>query len=169
MKGCSLRFENVPSAPTIANNTHTHRRTPTKHAARKQLRAPPGFAIDIYYPGGLINNARSLAVSGNSKYPGGPVIVYASSKLAKRVYALVDYDADGKADKLVEIANGLDKPQGMDWHKGDLYVSGWQGAEGMIWRLKDVDSYALSGKSYPLPPPDVVSRRLPTDRWHGER
>ncbi len=34
----------------------------------------------------------------------------------------------------------------------------------MIWKLKDVDSYALQGKSYPMPPPDVVSRRLPTDR-----
>jgi glucose/arabinose dehydrogenase len=22
---------------------------------------------------------------------------------------------------------------------------------------------------YPMPPPDVISRRLPTDRWHGER
>lgn len=38
------------------------------------LRPPPGFKIELYYKQGLINNARSLAVSGNSKYPGGPII-----------------------------------------------------------------------------------------------
>ena len=30
--------------------------------------------------------------------------------------------------------------------RGDLFVSGWQDAEGMIWRLKGVDAYALQGK-----------------------
>jgi hypothetical protein len=115
-------------------------------------RTPAGFGLDIYYQGGggsdkgLINNARSLAVSKNSKWPGGPIIVYASSKMAKRVYALVDLDGDGRADSLTEIARGLDKPQGMDWYNGDLYVSGWSGPDGMIWRLKDVDKYALQGK-----------------------
>ena len=86
------------------------------------LRPPPGFKVDLYFTGqsrdrGLINNARSLAVSGNSKHPGGPIITYVSSKMAKRVYALIDWTGDGTADKLVEIANGLDKPQGMDWYK----------------------------------------------------
>lgn len=43
-------------------------------AAMPLLRAPPGFKIELYYKQGLVNNARSLAVSGNSKYPGGPII-----------------------------------------------------------------------------------------------
>ncbi|KAI8464206.1 MAG: L-sorbosone dehydrogenase [Monoraphidium minutum] len=138
-------------------------------ASMPMLKPPPGFKVDIYYKGGLIDNARSLAVSGNSKFPGGPIIVYVSSKLAKKVYALVDFNGDGTADRMTVIARGLDKPQGMDWHKGDLFVSGWQEALGVIWRLKNIDKYALEDKSYPVPPPDVVSRYLPTDRWHGER
>jgi len=64
-----------------------------------------------------MSSARSLAVSGNSKYPGGPIITYVSSKMAKRIYALVDWNGDGEADKMVIIAQGLDKPQGMDWYK----------------------------------------------------
>lgn len=43
--------------------------------------------------------------------------VYASTKMAKQLWALIDWDADGTADKLVKLAQGLDTPQGMDWHK----------------------------------------------------
>jgi hypothetical protein len=68
--------------------------------------------------GGLVNNARSLALSGRPRGTGGgPVIVYASTKMAGRVWALVDWDGDGTADKLVEIARGLDTPQGLDWYR----------------------------------------------------
>lgn len=47
-------------------------------AALPLLKAPPGFNVSIYYPYGLLNNARSLAVSGKSKSPGGPIITYVS-------------------------------------------------------------------------------------------
>ncbi len=30
--------------------------------------------------------------------------------------------------------------------RGDLYVSGWKGGEGMVWRAKGIDAYALAGK-----------------------
>lgn len=43
--------------------------------------------------------------------------VYASTKMAKQLWALIDWDADGTADKLVKLAQGLDTPQGMDWRK----------------------------------------------------
>jgi hypothetical protein len=43
------------------------------------LRPPPGFAVGLYFNKSLVDNARSLAVSGASKHPGGPIISYVSS------------------------------------------------------------------------------------------
>jgi hypothetical protein len=36
---------------------------------------------------------------------------------ANKTYALVDSDGDGSADSLTVVLDGLDTPQGMDWHE----------------------------------------------------
>lgn len=40
-----------------------------------------------------------------------------STKLAKKVYALVDVNGDGVADNMTVLVDGIDTPQGIDWHK----------------------------------------------------
>ena len=98
----------------------------------------------MYYAG-LVDNPRSLAVSPASKR-GGPVITYASTRDIQKVWALIDANGDGRAERLVKLIDGLDKPNGIAWGNGDLYVSGWVGDKGMIWRFDDIDQAALAGK-----------------------
>jgi hypothetical protein len=52
---------------------------PQLQSALPLLRPPPGFAVGLYFNASLVDNARSLAVSGASKHPGGPIISYVSS------------------------------------------------------------------------------------------
>ena len=134
------------------------------------LEPPDGFEVSLYHPSKLLDNARSLALSGASRHPGGPVIVYVSTKLANKTYALVDADGDGVAERATTLVDGVDTPQGLDWRDGDLYVSGWRGGKGFVWRLPAVDAYALRGERYPFEAAaQVVTSSLPGDRWHGER
>lgn len=133
------------------------------------LQLPDGFDVDLYYQDGLLDNARSLALSGASKV-GGPVIVFVSTKLANRTYALVDEDGDGRAERATTLFDSVDTPQGLDWRGGDLFVSGWRRGKGMVWRLPGVDQFALSGEKYPFESrAQVVTSSLPGERWHGER
>ncbi|GBF97414.1 sorbosone dehydrogenase [Raphidocelis subcapitata] len=138
-------------------------------AALPLLQPPPGFDVSLYYSGDLLNNARSLAVSGAFAAQPGPIVVYASTRLANKTYALVDADGDGAADSAHAVLEGLDTPQGMDWHGGDLYVSGWRDGKGVILRAPGIDAYALAGTVFPADELEVVTDELPADRWHGER
>jgi glucose/arabinose dehydrogenase len=78
------------------------------------IRLPPGFAIAEYAPD--VPGARSLALS-----PAG--IVYVGTRGEGSVYAVVDSDRDGSAERVVTIARGLWQPNGVAWHEGSLYVA----------------------------------------------
>ena len=65
-----------------------------------------------------VPGAASLALS-----PAG--IVYVGTREAGNgsVYAVVDEERDGTADRVVTIARGLRQPNGVAWHDGSLYVA----------------------------------------------
>jgi hypothetical protein len=88
----------------------------TLKTALPLLRPPRGFEASLYHPDSLLESARSLALSGASA-AGGPVIVYVSSRLANRTYALIDKAGDGVAEGALVLLDGLDTPQGLDWHE----------------------------------------------------
>ena len=77
------------------------------------IKLPQGFKIEIFAE---VPDARSMAVS-----PSG--IVYVGNKDKDKVYALQDTDGDHKADKKWVIASGLNMPNGVAFHEGDLYVA----------------------------------------------
>ncbi|MCG8569335.1 MAG: PQQ-dependent sugar dehydrogenase [Spirochaetes bacterium] len=115
-----------------------------------QIQLPAGFQIQ-YYAKNVIT-ARSLTVS-----PTG--IVYVGSKKGK-IYALVDEDHDWVAEKVVIVLSGLNRPIGVDYYQGDLYIS----EVSRILKIADIDKHYASHPSY-----QVVSAAFPTDMHHGQK
>jgi glucose/arabinose dehydrogenase len=113
-----------------------------------QLKLPKGFKIELYASG--IANARTLRI-------GDKGTVFVSNRLLDKVYAIAD--RDGKREVKV-IASGLDRPNGLAFHKGALYV-----AEGTkISKFDNIESNLDNP-----PKPVVVYDDLPNHQSHGWR
>lgn len=115
----------------------------------QNLSLPPGYAIEIYASG--VNNARQMARSEQG-------IIFVGSRSAGVVHAVIDKDGDGKADEVLEIANGLNMPSGLAIKDGDLYVA----------QVSQVIKYANIEQTFRnLPSPEVVIDGLPDKTHHG--
>ena len=114
-----------------------------------KLTLPDGFSIELYASD--VNNARQMALADDGT-------VFVGSRGAGELHAVVDSDKDGKADKVIKIAENLNMPSGMTYRNGDLYVS----EVSKILRYPDIE------KNYDkTPKPEVVVSGLPTDKHHG--
>ena len=113
------------------------------------IELPPGFAIDLYARD--VPDARSLALGDDGT-------VYVGTRKAGRVYALRDLDGDGRAEKKYLIAEGLTMPNGVVFHRGDLYVA----EVSRILRFPQI-----AARLDRPPRPEVVFDRFPGDLWHG--
>ena len=113
-----------------------------------KLTLPNGFKIELY---ANVPNARSLTLS-----PSGTVYVGTRSKGS--VYAVLDLNKDGKADKVYEIDKGLNMPNGVAFKDGDLYVA----EVSRILRYKNIESNLGSP-----PEPEIIYDGYPTDTHHG--
>ena len=113
-----------------------------------RIKLPPGFKIEVYAE--KVENARSLALGDN-----GTVFVGTRSDA---VYALVDSNRDGKADQVLQLARGLNAPNGVAFRDGALYVA-------EISRILRFDNIEATLKSPPKPV--VVFDKLPKDGHHG--
>ena len=113
------------------------------------IRLPDGFSISLY--ASQVPNARSLAVGDRGT-------VFVGTRSEGSVYALVDSDADHKAEKVVRLADGLFAPNGVAFRDGALYVAEIH----RILRFDDIEARLDNP-----PQPVVVNAGLPTDRWHG--
>jgi glucose/arabinose dehydrogenase len=76
-----------------------------------ELKVPKGFKVEVYASG--IPNARSLRI-------GDKGTVFVSNRVLDKVYALVD--KNGKREAKV-IASGLDRPNGLAFYQGTLYIA----------------------------------------------
>ncbi len=85
--------------------------TPADKLPIAQLKVPKGFKVEVYASG--IPNARSLRL-------GDKGTVFVSNRVLDKVYAVVD--KGGKREVKV-IASGLDRPNGLAFHKGTLYIA----------------------------------------------
>ncbi len=122
--------------------------TPEDKLPIPQLKLPKGFKIEVFASG--IANARTLRL-------GDKGTVFVSNRLLDKVYAIVD--KDGKRETKV-IASGLDRPNGLAFHKGALYI-----AEGTrITRLDNIEDNLADP-----PKPVVVYDDLPNHVSHGWR
>lgn len=114
-----------------------------------RIKLAPGFSIDVYATG--VTNARAMALS-----PSG--VVFAGSRSAGSVYAIVDTNNDRKADRVHTIATGLNMPSGVAFCDGALYVA----EVNRVWRYDGIESRLDSP-----PKPVLVSEAFPSDRHHG--
>ena len=99
-----------------------------------QLKLPKGFKIEVYASG--IANARSLRL-------GDKGTVFVSNRVLDKVYAIVD--KNGKREVKV-IASGLDRPNGLAFLNGMLYIA--EGAQ--ISKLEKIED------TLDNPPPPAV-------------
>lgn len=112
-----------------------------------KIKLPSGFKIELYAE---IKNARQMCVS-----PDGTLFV---GTKGNSVYAVPDADHNGKADKVYEIASGLNSPNGVAFKNGNLYF----GAISTIYRLDNIEKN-LNHPGKPI----VVYDKYPTDEHHG--
>lgn len=115
----------------------------------QEIKLPPGFTIDVYSDD--VPNARQMALS-----PKG--ILYVGTRNEGNVYAVVDQNRDGRADKVHTIARGLRMPSGVAFRDGALYVA----EVSRVLRWDGIDDKVANP-----PKPAVVSDAFPRDRHHG--
>jgi glucose/arabinose dehydrogenase len=114
-----------------------------------RIRLPRGYRIEVFAED--VPNARSLCLT-----PSGTLFV--GSRDAGNVYAVLDPNRDGKADRVVVLARGLEQPNGVAFREGSLYVA-------EIHRVLRYDG--IEARLDDPPAPVVVTDRLPRDGHHG--
>ena len=110
---------------------------------------PPGFQISVFAEN--LPNARSM-ISGE----GG--MLFVGTRKAGRVYALVDWDGDYKAERTIVLAEGLNMPNGVAFKDGHLYVAEVH----RVIRFNNIVDNLVAGAPY-----HVVNDNLPANRHHG--
>lgn len=115
----------------------------------QDVHLPQGFSISIYADN--IEDARSLAM-------GDKGTIFVGNRSGDKVYALLDENKDGVADKKYTLMSGKNMPNGVAFYKGALYVA----EVDKIWRLDNIES----SLDHP-PTPVLVYDKLPHDRHHG--
>ena len=138
---CSSGGEN--EEPPVVNNP-----TPQTPAELAGLSLPEGFALSYFAEN--ITNARSLTRSDDGK------VIFVGSRQT-HFTILVDDDLNGVAETTYRI-DGLNSPNGVAFHNGDLYVA-------EISRILKYGNI-LSNLSSPGTP-EVIYDQFPTDRHHG--
>jgi glucose/arabinose dehydrogenase len=111
-----------------------------------RLKVPAGFKIDVYASG--IANARSLRIGDRGT-------VFVSNRQLDKVYAIVE--RNGKRESKV-IASGLDRPNGLAFRNGTLYI----GEGTRISKLENIEDRVENP-----PQPVVIYDDLPNHQSHG--
>ncbi len=115
----------------------------------KLIELPPGFEISVYAEG--VENARQLALGDHGT-------VFAGSRKAGKVHAVVDTDGDQYGDRVILIDEDLKMPSGIEFRFGSLYV----GAVDRILRYDDIES-----RLDQPPEPELLSDAFPDKTHHG--
>jgi len=113
------------------------------------IQLPPGFSIELYAEG--VENSRQLAL-------GDEGTVFAGSRSAGKVHAVVDTDGDYFAEHVYLVDEDLNMPSGLEFRFGSLYV----GAVDRILRYDDIES-----RLDQPPEPDMLAVSLPDKTHHG--
>jgi glucose/arabinose dehydrogenase len=108
-----------PSAATVTSTTIAETTTSPPTTAtqvvppQQQVTLPPGFTISVYAEN--LGTPRFMAYS-----PEG--VLHVTDQRGGRVLALPDANGDGVADETQIVLSGLNRPHGITFHQGALYV-----------------------------------------------
>jgi len=111
------------------------------------IRLPDGFEIEEF---ASVPNARSLALGENGT-------VFVSTRRGRAVYAVV---ANAEGRETIELIDGLNSPNGIAFHDGDLYVAEID----RVTRYTDIESHLRD-----VPEAEVLEIELPSEKHHGWR
>ena len=114
-----------------------------------KLKLPEGFSISFFATD--VNNARSLALGDNGT-------VFVGNRKGKNVYALVDADGDGVAEKKYTVANDMNAPNGVAFHDGALYIAEID----KVYRIDNIES-TLENPAKPV----LINDSFPSEEHHG--
>lgn len=115
----------------------------------ERITLPPGFQISVFAEN--LEGPRSLAL-------GRKGTLFVGTRHSGKVYAVVDRNMDGKADKTLLLDRDLNMPNGVAFRDGSLYVA----EVNRVLRYDDIESRLNSP-----PEPVVVFDGFPRDRHHG--
>jgi glucose/arabinose dehydrogenase len=122
---------------------------PVSEATLTNISLPPGFQIAVYAD--KLEDPRSLALT-----PAGTLFI--GTRQNSKVYAALDEDKDGRAERVMIFADKLNTPNGVAFRDGALYVA----EVNRILKFSDVE------KSLERPPsPQTISLSYPSDAHHG--
>ena len=122
--------------------------SPLALASLDDVQLPPGFVIKEYAD---VPRARSLAL-------GDEGTLFVSNRKGRSVYAVVEND-DGST-RTIELLSGMSTPNGIAFHKGDLYVAEID----RVFRYRNIEDSLEN-----VPDGEVLDVELPSDRHHGWR
>ena len=114
-----------------------------------KLKLPEGFSISFFATD--VNNALSLALGDNGT-------VFVGNRKGKNVYALVDADGDGVAEKKYTVANDMNAPNGVAFHDGALYIAEID----KVYRIDNIES-TLENPAKPV----LINDSFPSEEHHG--
>ena len=113
------------------------------------IKLPQGFEISVFAED--VPDARSMTLSPNGT-------LFIGTRKAGKVYAMPLKDGEGNRRRVVTLAEGLNSPNGVAFHKGSLYVA----EVSRVLRFDDIESQL--GRP---PKPAVIKAGFPSDRSHG--
>ena len=115
----------------------------------EDLKLPDGFEITIFASD--VVNARQIAI-------GDKGTIFVGTRKEGKVYALVDSNKNGKADRKYLIDKNLNMPSGVAFKDGSLYVA----AVDKILRYDNIEKQLIAP-----PRPIIVIDDLPDETHHG--
>ncbi len=115
------------------------------------IRMPAGFKISAFAEN--VFGARSMAMG-----PAG--VLFVGTRQMGQVYAILDQNGDGKADRVTVIADNLNQPNGVAVLDGDLYVA----EVSRILRFRQIE-----GRLDTPGVPEVVYAQYPKELNHGAK
>ncbi|MGI8496413.1 MAG: PQQ-dependent sugar dehydrogenase [Gemmatimonadaceae bacterium] len=93
---------------------------PATGGARLEPRLVVPAGLKVGYFATQLGNLRFMTLG-----PDGAV--YASQPAQSRIVRVADVNGDGVADSITEVVTGLNRPQGLAFHKGWLYIANTDG------------------------------------------
>lgn len=122
-----------------------------KQLPLETLTLPPGFSIEIFAEN--LPGSRTLAMSDSG-------VIFVGTRNHGNVYALIPGEKPGEAKRQITLLSGLNEPNSIAIHDGDLYVAEIH----QVTKYPDVDQHLDK-----MPKPIIINDDLPKARWHGYR
>jgi len=147
-KAAKTTTEETAKAEKVTNEKKKAKK-PKPPIQLEKIKLPKGFKIELFAE--KIKNARSLRRSDAGT-------IYVGSMRAGNVYALRDENKDFKAEKKFVIDKDLNRPNGVAYRDGSLYVA-------EISRILRYDN--IEKNMNKEPEPTIVYDKYPTEDHHG--